>query len=663
MKSVKEKLPLEVYSELIHQPEGDTMDASMNTQQIHNAQKSAQKAEHLSLDTLCNLNELRSETHFVSDIHLAPSLLVICFKTNTIEEFKHLFHREDLFTPSLSYDSSTFQMDDYNLSILTYRQTEFEDLPVTPLMYMIHEKKVEKAHNFFFMRLNELIPELKAVETMIIATENDEAIVNAMQKYIPHVTIFRNWQHALQDINKSLQNLEITDCHEVKEYESDFIRLLDQESCGDYKSILAQMYLKKWNRLHIPEEGISTLSSELLNSFEKSNLEHNDVKSCKLLENTDASEKEVCVGSVVANHYNQLSERGVAERKESRIFHMRNLNNWIKSRIIGNILDRIRKENGPHCRLNVLDLGCGKGGDLLKWERGHVHHVVCADIAETSIEQCKERYAKLKHRSRQVFSAEFIAADCSKENIMERMENCELKLDLVSCQFAFHYSFESLPQAEQMLANVSCNLQPGGYFIGTTTDAYDIMRRLRRDENPENRKFGNSIFSVEFPPETLLDPPPLFGAKYNFHLEEVVDCPEFLVNFPTFEKLASKYGLTLVQKTRFEDFVPQELECGKDLLMRMKALEAYPPYTNQEPVSTDHSDYLHAQEYLNSYSTAEGFRPKIGTLSKAEWEAVSLYLVYIFRKEDLNKDRKRRHSSSSNEEDNTGDKGKRHLLN
>lgn len=82
---------------------------------------------------------------------------------------------------------------------------------------------------------------------------------------------------------------------------------------------------------------------------------------------------------------------------------------------LGNILDRIRRENGSHCRLNVLDLGCGKGGDLLKWERGNVHHVVCADIAETSIEQCKDRYATLKHRSRSnVFSAEFIAADCSK---------------------------------------------------------------------------------------------------------------------------------------------------------------------------------------------------------------------------------------------------------
>ena len=63
-----------------------------------------------------------------------------------------------------------------------------------------------------------------------------------------------------------------------------------------------------------------------------------------------------------------------------------------------------------------------------------------------------------------------------------------------------------------------------------------IRRRIGRDRDPDNRKFGNSIFSVEFPPDTPLDPPPLFGAKYNFHLEEVVDCPEFLVHFPTLVK-------------------------------------------------------------------------------------------------------------------------------
>ena len=59
---------------------------------------------------------------------------------------------------------------------------------------------------------------------------------------------------------------------------------------------------------------------------------------------------------------------------------------------------------------NVLDLGCGKGGDLLKFQKGPVNHVVCADIAEVSVDQCKKRYNEHQHK----FSAEFITADCSK---------------------------------------------------------------------------------------------------------------------------------------------------------------------------------------------------------------------------------------------------------
>lgn len=187
-------------------------------------------------------------------------------------------------------------------------------------------------------------------------------------------------------------------------------------------------------QLHIPEGGISALSNELLASFEKSNEEANKLEcNDKIKPPQCESTESEGVATVVAQHYNQLSEKGVDDRKESRIFHMRNLNNWIKSRIIGNpflfatfskfchikfhfsgnALDRIREEKGHNYRINVLDLGCGKGGDLLKWERGRVAHVVCADIAETSIEQCKDRYAKLESRSRRVFDAEFIAADCS----------------------------------------------------------------------------------------------------------------------------------------------------------------------------------------------------------------------------------------------------------
>ena len=63
----------------------------------------------------------------------------------------------------------------------------------------------------------------------------------------------------------------------------------------------------------------------------------------------------------------------------------------------------------------MLDLGCGKGGDLLKWQRGNIHHVICADIAETSVIQCEKRFNDLRRRgSKQLFTVEFITADCSK---------------------------------------------------------------------------------------------------------------------------------------------------------------------------------------------------------------------------------------------------------
>lgn len=50
-----------------------------------------------------------------------------------------------------------------------------------------------------------------------------------------------------------------------------------------------------------------------------------------------------------------------------------------------------------------------------------------------------------------------------------------MHLHLVSCQFAFHYCFESLPQAECMLKNVSEKLLGGGIFIGTIPNATEIV--------------------------------------------------------------------------------------------------------------------------------------------------------------------------------------------
>jgi len=331
----------------------------------------------------------------------------------------------------------------------------------------------------------------------------------------------------------------------------------------------------------------------------------------------------VGIGNVVARHYDNLPERGREQRSESRIYHMRNFNNWIKSTLINEYMDKVKSAQDGHGRIRVLDMGCGKGGDLQKWQRAGASHVVGVDIASTSIEQCKDRYHEMKGRSRdKVYTGEFYAADCTKQRTRDYYRDKDIQFDLVSCQFALHYCFESLPQAECMLRNISENLKKGGFFIGTTPDSNDIMARL---QTSGSNTFGNSVFSVTFPEESLGKPPALFGAQYSFHLVEVVDCPEFLVHFPTLVKLAEKFGLMMIGKQRFQRYFQQrkdQVESVK-LLNRMNALETFPSHRQVG----EEDQYEHAKEFLDTHDCEQ-----VGTLSRDEWEALTIYTVFAFKK-------------------------------
>lgn len=49
----------------------------------------------------------------------------------------------------------------------------------------------------------------------------------------------------------------------------------------------------------------------------------------------------------------------------SMIYHLRSLNNVIKSTLISNSIADVSRSLSRG--VNVIDLGCGQGGDLLKW--------------------------------------------------------------------------------------------------------------------------------------------------------------------------------------------------------------------------------------------------------------------------------------------------------
>ncbi|XP_006024173.1 mRNA cap guanine-N7 methyltransferase [Alligator sinensis] len=330
-------------------------------------------------------------------------------------------------------------------------------------------------------------------------------------------------------------------------------------------------------------------------------------------------------GQTVAAHYNELQEVGVEKRSESRIFYLRNFNNWMKSVLIGEFIDKVRQKKNS---ITVLDLGCGKGGDLLKWRKGRIHKLVCTDIAEVSVQQCQQRYSDMKVRSRpneHIFNAEFIQADSSKELLSSKYDDPAMCFDICSCQFVYHYSFETYEQADMMLKNACGNLCRGGYFIGTTPNSFELVKRL---EASPTGSFGNDIYTVKFEKKGEY---PLFGCKYDFHLEGVVDVPEFLVYFPLLEEMAKKYSMKLVYKKTFREFYEENMknEEHKMLLKRMKALEQYPANDHSSLVSDKPDDYEHVEELMKN-GKAE---LPMGTLSKSEWEATSIYLVFAFEKQ------------------------------
>ncbi|KAK9235598.1 mRNA capping enzyme-domain-containing protein [Lipomyces kononenkoae] len=258
------------------------------------------------------------------------------------------------------------------------------------------------------------------------------------------------------------------------------------------------------------------------------------------------------VDSVVRQHYNARPDQGVAQRQYSPIIKLKSFNNFIKSVII----KRFANRNDV-----VLDLGCGKGGDLLKWDIAGIRGYIGIDVADVSINQAMERYKNMRRRK---FWAEFFAGDAFGTPLgaylPRDMVQQVFPVDIVSMQFCMHYAFETEQKARQLLENVSKSLRRGGKFIGTIPSSDAVIDHIAK--LPEGKKeWGNSVYSVRFyndPPRDGIFRPP-FGQRYSFFLEDAVeDVPEYVVPFEIFRAMAEDYKLELIYRKGFHDVFEDE---------------------------------------------------------------------------------------------------------
>lgn len=182
----------------------------------------------------------------------------------------------------------------------------------------------------------------------------------------------------------------------------------------------------------------------------------------------------------------------------------------------------------------VIDFCAGKGGDLKKFQMAEVTALTLIDIADKSIEEAQQRFTSMNWSTQ----PSFLVADCFQP--MGRSTDLAPlapAADVVTCQFALHYAFQSAPEANQLFANAAQNLVTGGHFIATFPNPSRI------------RNFRNSICSIES--KDRWDKAD-FGQAYDFFLKDCVNhVTEYRVPLTLVMTVAEKAGFRMISRQDF----------------------------------------------------------------------------------------------------------------
>jgi len=267
--------------------------------------------------------------------------------------------------------------------------------------------------------------------------------------------------------------------------------------------------------------------------------------------NTEASNSNEEALEEIIKHYDLLDRQ--SSKADSKIFHLRNFNNWVKTCLINEAIDfpdpsdadngkgkknklaRDKGRSGAKKTLKVFDFACGKGGDLQKFFRRakevgrDLIRYVGTDIAGESLREAGARISSISqsfkgvnnkvsygflrgdfgsnmklHRRSDLNGGDMTTKDMvagEVEVIVESSPNAGIVqqnelFDVVSCQFALHYALGSRQRAINAFKTASDKLRPGGKFIVTTMDSRIVLMHLLNKQGKREIEGDKSLCEI-----------------------------------------------------------------------------------------------------------------------------------------------------------------------
>ena len=249
----------------------------------------------------------------------------------------------------------------------------------------------------------------------------------------------------------------------------------------------------------------------------------------------------------------------------------------------------------------LLDLACGRGGDLNHWLDTELKSVIGIDYYMINLDSenglCNRVLNSYKSSNSELLDNILVMACDSSKDLLNGMGavndiskyyldivygNIELKdisnkrlskfynickngVDIVSMQFAIHYMFKDKKTLVGYIKNVSRSLKAGGKFIGTCFDGARVFKLLEDTDSVSRYKdnillwkidkdYNMNIFSAD---ETSL------GNKVDIYISSIGQTiTEYLVNFEYLTAICKENDLELESITPFEKLFNKKINYG-----------------------------------------------------------------------------------------------------
>lgn len=370
----------------------------------------------------------------------------------------------------------------------------------------------------------------------------------------------------------------------------------------------------------------------------------------------------------------KISLRDIAKvNKENKYYQkvtniastMRQYHNFIKSNLIYTYCNKMYESN---TQLSVLDIGCGRGGDIGKFYYCEVAYMVGIDIDaegfKSPVDGAISRYNAFRKKKPNFPKMYFIQADAralfdyeSQIKCLSGMDDMNKKMlqkffpesgdqksmfDRIDCQFAMHYFLKDDLSWNNFKQNIKNHLRDGGYFVATTFDAREVLKMLGDkdshtvyydDSDGNKKKFFEIVKRYDDSiSKGLIGPGSGIDVYMSWAFDEGTYQTEYLVDIDFIKQdLDKDIGFELVDT----DLLSNQLEVNKNFILD----------------ATRYESSLETRDYMAKVAKYY----EINDMNAKCMEYTSLNRYFVFRKRSAtdsdNKSKKQKGGKTSKKDD------------